>query len=76
VDRHEKHEWKNTNPALGKTQIQAKMMTSLYSTDKACMKRIERTWRETLSTTLRDKDKNFDCLEDYVDFRIIDAAVP
>ncbi|KAF3052121.1 hypothetical protein E8E11_010999 [Didymella keratinophila] len=33
------HEWSHINPALGKTQIQAKMMTQLTSTDKVCTQR-------------------------------------
>jgi hypothetical protein len=72
----DKREWKNTNPALGKTQIQAKMMTQLAMTDKACTERIKFVWQEMLSTTLRDKDKNFDSLEQYVDFRIVDTGAP
>jgi hypothetical protein len=52
------------------------MMTQLESTDKACTERIKYVWHEMLSTTLRDKDKQFASLEEYVDFRIIDTGAP
>ncbi|USP73611.1 fusicoccadiene synthase [Curvularia clavata] len=74
--RHENQEWKNTNPALGKTQIQAKMMTQLASADKACTERIKRVWQEMITTTLCDKDKQFTSLDEYVDFRIVDTGAP
>ncbi|RAR08378.1 terpenoid synthase [Stemphylium lycopersici] len=73
VDGNQKLEWKNAQ-TLGKMQMQAKMMTQLSSMDSACTERIKRAWREMLSTTLRDKDKKFDSLEDYMDFRIVDVA--
>jgi len=52
------------------------MMTQLSSMDRACAERVKRVWKEMLSTTLRDKDKVFDSLEKYVDFRIIDTGAP
>lgn len=52
------------------------MMTQLTATDKACAQRVKRVWQEMLSTTLRDKDRQFMSLEDYVDFRIIDTGAP
>lgn len=67
-------EWDHTNPALGSTQIQAKIMTKLTSTDKACAQRVKKVWGEMLTTTLRDKDGGFASLEEYVDFRVIDAG--
>lgn len=70
------HEWSYTNPALGKTQIQAKMMMQLGSTDRECTKRVKLVWEEMLTTTLRDKDRDFASLEDYVDFRIVDTGAP
>ncbi|KAI4940773.1 hypothetical protein J4E91_011217 [Alternaria rosae] len=73
---HNKHEWKNTNPALGKTQIQAKIMTQLASIDKGCTERVKRVWKEMIATTLRDKDKCFANLEEYVDFRMVDTGAP
>ncbi|RMZ70974.1 fusicoccadiene synthase [Pyrenophora seminiperda CCB06] len=75
-NHHEKQEWKNTNPALGKTQIQAKMMMQLASMDKACTERVKRVWQEMITTTLSDKDKQFASLDEYVDFRIVDTGAP
>jgi hypothetical protein len=72
--------WKNsphkTNPALGKKQIEAKMMLKLASTDAACTERLMRVWKEMLSTTVRDQNKHFGSLEEYIDFRIIDTGAP
>lgn len=51
-------------------------MTQLASTDKACTERVERVWQEMISTTLRDKDKQFTSLDEYVDFRIVDTGAP
>jgi ophiobolin F synthase len=70
------HEWNHTNPALGKTQIQAKIMTQLTSIDKVCTQRVKDVWQEMLTTTLRDKDREFTSLEEYVDFRIVDGGTP
>ncbi|KAI1818647.1 isoprenoid synthase domain-containing protein [Poronia punctata] len=64
------------NPALGKKQIEAKMMLKLASTDPACTERVMRVWKEMLSTTVRDQKKKFSSLEEYVDFRIIDTGAP
>jgi hypothetical protein len=61
---------------LGKTQIQAKMMMQLASTDKACTERVKRVWQEMITTTLCDKDKQFASLDKYVDFRIVDTGAP
>jgi hypothetical protein len=76
TDTSENQECSFTNPALGKTQIQAKIMTQLTATDKACAQRVKRVWQEMLCTTLRDKDRQFASLEDYVDFRIVDTGAP
>jgi hypothetical protein len=75
-DDHDKHEWKNTNPALGRTQIQAKIMTQLASIDKSCTERVKNVWKEMITITLRDKDKCFTDLEGYVDFRMVDTGAP
>jgi hypothetical protein len=69
-----KHEWDHVNPALGKTQIQAKIITQLTSMDKVCTQRVKDVWEEMLTTTLRDKDREFTSLEEYVDFRIVDGG--
>jgi hypothetical protein len=61
---------------LGKTQIQAKIMTQLTSTDKLCTQRLKKVWGEMLTTTVRDKDGDFASLEEYIDFRIVDTGAP
>jgi hypothetical protein len=33
-------------------------------------------WKTMLSTTLRDKSKDFADLDEYLDFRIIDTGAP
>ena len=49
-------------------------MTQLTSTDKVCTERIKHAWGEMMSTTVRDKNREFTSLEEYVDFRIIDTG--
>lgn len=60
----------------GRQQIQAKMTLGLFSADRPCAARVLRTWHTMLSTTLRDKDKDFTTLDEYLDFRIIDTGAP
>jgi hypothetical protein len=60
----------------GRKQIQAKMMLELASTDKVCAERVMDVWKAMLSTTLKDKAKDFATLEDYLDFRIVDTGAP
>lgn len=52
------------------------MMLQLNATDKVCAVRVMDTWKTMLSTTLRDKAKDFCDLENYLDFRIIDTGGP
>lgn len=72
--RHSDVERDHTNSELGRIQIQAKIMTQLTSTNKACTERVKRVWGEMLTTTSRDKDGEFSSLEEYVDFRVVDAG--
>jgi hypothetical protein len=69
-------EMATTNVKTGRKQIQAKMMLQLNATDKACAARVMDAWKTMLSTTLRDKARDFVDLEDYLDFRIIDTGAP
>lgn len=57
-------------------QLQAKMMVQLTSIDSECSKRIMREWEIMLARTLKEKDNNFQTLEEYVDFRIVDTGAP
>jgi hypothetical protein len=69
-------EWTTHDPTLGKTHIQAEMMAQLTATDPICTERIKQTWQSFLSTTVRDGDKDFASLKEYVDFRGVDCGAP
>jgi hypothetical protein len=64
------------NVKSGRKQIQAKMMLQLKMVSKACAARVMEAWKTMLSTTLRDKSKDFADLDEYLDFRIIDTGAP
>jgi hypothetical protein len=64
------------NPALKRQQMQAKMVLQLMNTDEVCTERVMGVWKTMISTTLRDKDKEFSSLDEYVDFRIVDTGAP
>jgi len=55
-------------------QIEAKIMMQLTSIDKVCAERIMQARRVMLARVDRDKDTCFANLEEYVEFRIIDAG--
>jgi hypothetical protein len=55
-------------------QIEAKILTRLTSADKACAKRFKDAWKKMIDTTLCNKDKRFESLDEYVEFRIVDAG--
>jgi hypothetical protein len=65
-----------SNPKLKRQQIQAKMILNLTKFDAACTQRVMDVWKTMISTTLREKDKSFSTLEEYVDFRIVDTGAP
>jgi hypothetical protein len=52
------------------------MVLELTTTDKKCAERVMDVWKTMISTTLRDKEKHFSSLEEYVDFRIVDTGAP
>jgi hypothetical protein len=56
--------------------MQAKMVLQLMNTDEVCTERVMGVWKTMISTTLRDKDKEFSSLDEYVDFRIVDTGAP
>lgn len=60
----------------GRKQLQAKMAVQLASMDSECAERVMRVWKTMLSTTLEDKSNNFNTLEEYLDFRIVDTGAP
>jgi hypothetical protein len=57
-------------------QLQANMMLRLTSTDERCAKRVLKVWKTMLSTTIKDKTKTFNTLEEYLEFRIVDTGAP
>ncbi|EFQ93661.1 hypothetical protein PTT_08883 [Pyrenophora teres f. teres 0-1] len=71
---HERQEWKNV--AQGTAQIQAKMFTQFASIDNECAARVKRTLGEVNAVIKRDKDKHFDSMERYLDFRMVDSGAP
>lgn len=52
------------------------MAVQLADTDSKCAERVISVWESMLKTTLRDKTCDFDTLDDYLDFRIIDTGAP
>ncbi|CAA9959388.1 geranylgeranyl pyrophosphate synthetase [Pyrenophora teres f. maculata] len=71
---HDRHEWKNV--AQGRAHIQVKMLTQLASIDNRCAGRVKRTLGEMSAVIKRDKDKHFESMERYLDFRMVDSAAP
>ncbi|KAK3306311.1 isoprenoid synthase domain-containing protein [Chaetomium strumarium] len=62
------------NVKTGRKQIQAKMMLQLKEASEACAARVMHAWKTMLSTTLRDKSREFADLDEYLNFRIIDTG--
>jgi hypothetical protein len=60
----------------GRKQMQAKMMVQLMRTDAVCAKRVMDVWRTMLLTTLKYKSDRFECLDQYLDYRITDTGAP
>ncbi|KAJ5065742.1 isoprenoid synthase domain-containing protein [Bipolaris maydis] len=73
-DHPERQEWKGTDPTLGRAQIQGKIMNELTSVDQACAERVRRTFKEAIALILREKGKQYGSLDEYLDFRLIDAG--
>ncbi|KAE8853025.1 hypothetical protein PTNB73_10212 [Pyrenophora teres f. teres] len=71
---HDRHEWKNV--AQGRAHIQVKMLTQLASIDNRCAGRVKQTLGEMSAVIKRDKDKHFESMERYLDFRMVDSAAP
>jgi ophiobolin F synthase len=49
-------------------------MIQLEKTDPICFERIKSTWKEWANITQSNKDKQYDSLEEYLEFRIIDVG--
>jgi ophiobolin F synthase len=62
---------------IGTKQIQSKMIMELLSIDPHCAEVVVDSWKTMIKTTAQlDKDRMFDDLEEYVDYRIIDTGAP
>ena len=51
-------------------------MGRLLQTDEICAKRIAKVWKEMIATTMRDKRVDFQSIEDYLEFRMVDTGAP
>ncbi|KAJ4018779.1 hypothetical protein NW752_005907 [Fusarium irregulare] len=60
----------------GIRHIHEKIMGRLLQTDEVCAKRIEKVWKEMIATTMRDKRVDFQSIEDYLEFRMVDTGAP
>ena len=60
----------------GRKQIQAKIMLQFQATDKICAERVISVWKTMLGTTRQHKSTAFACLDDYLEFRIVDCGAP
>jgi hypothetical protein len=69
-------ETSSSDVKVKRKQLQAKMMFRLTSTDERCAERVLKVWKTMLSTTLKDKTKTFNTLEEYLKFRIVDTGAP
>ncbi|KAL4801265.1 isoprenoid synthase domain-containing protein [Aspergillus unguis] len=70
-------EYRTVRSVLGTKQIQSKMLLELLSIDAPCAEVVIDYWKQMISTTAKqDKQRVFDSLEEYVDYRIIDTGAP
>ncbi|OBS27869.1 hypothetical protein FPOA_01811 [Fusarium poae] len=51
-------------------------ISRLLQTDEVCAKRIAKAWKDAIDTTIRDKRIDFQSVEDYLEFRMIDTGAP
>jgi hypothetical protein len=70
-------EYRTVRSVIGTKQIQSKMIMELLSIDARCAEVVVGSWKTMIKTTAQlDKDRMFDNLEEYVDYRIIDTGAP
>ncbi|KAH7123605.1 isoprenoid synthase domain-containing protein [Dendryphion nanum] len=62
------------DPRLGMKKMQADILDQLNAINSVGTRRVERVWKEMVATTMREQDKCFGSLKEYVDFRIVDAG--
>lgn len=62
------------DPRTGRKQIHAKMMLEITKTDKACAERLIEVWQTMLATTARQRRTEFATLEEFAEFRRVDAG--
>ena len=65
-----------SSPEDGHKHLQTKIMTQLAATDAQCAYRVKQAWEKMIDTTLRDREKSFTSLKQYVDFRLVETYAP
>ncbi|KAM0293796.1 hypothetical protein ACHAPQ_011024 [Fusarium lateritium] len=53
-----------------------KIIDQLMQTDEVCARRIAKVWEEMIATTIKNKSVSFTSMEEYLEFRIVDAGAP
>ena len=62
---------------MGTKRIQAKMQEALLAEDEICAKVVLKAWKEMVVTTAQlNKEKAFENMEQYVEYRIVDTGAP
>lgn len=70
-------EYRTVRSVIGTKQIQSKMIMELLSIDPRCAEVVVDSWKTMIKTTAQlDKDRMFDNLEEYVNYRIVDTGAP
>ena len=71
------HQLSQLRSVVGSKQIQSKMMLEMLSVDLECANAVIDAWRVMVDTTSkRAKTTPFTNMEDYIDYRIVDAGAP
>ncbi|KAF3925762.1 Dimethylallyltranstransferase [Dactylellina cionopaga] len=58
----------------GLKQIQAKILLTMNKVDPVITEGFINAWEQMINTTVQDKDRDFDSLDDYLRFRVIDTG--
>ncbi|CAF3475644.1 unnamed protein product [Fusarium graminearum] len=75
-------ESENTSPEsemqaeAGLRLLYERCISRLLQTDEVCAKKIAKTWKDAINTTTKDKNVDFQSIEDYLEFRMIDTGAP
>ncbi|KAF5246881.1 hypothetical protein FAUST_1066 [Fusarium austroamericanum] len=75
-------EAENTSPEseaqaeAGLRLLYERCISRLLQVDEVCAKRIAKTWKNAIETTTKDKNVDFQSIENYLEFRMIDTGAP